>query len=162
MKNHLVYLKISPDNPMSVCCDLEYHISERLSQKLLQVTDNVQPRMLSILAQCKIIDYRDITTTYEYAAFIMTDSILYVTKPDYGWLMERLDRNIDVAQTQKLRDLVNIDSIDDTTFAINFLDETIDREEKWECKFETSSCLQNTFATIKTPWEKLFKVPLEN
>lgn len=147
---------------MSVCCDLEYHISERLSQKLLQVTNNVQPRMLSILVHCKIIDYRDITTTYEYAAFIMTDTNLYVTKPDYGWLMERLDRNIVVAQTQNIRDLVNIDTIDDTTFAINFLDETIDREEKWECKFETSSCLQNTFATIKTPWEKLFAVPLEN
>lgn len=147
---------------MPDCCDLEYQISERFSQKLLQVTSNVQPRMLAILAHCKIIDYNDITTTYEYAAFIMTDSDVYVTKSDYGWLMERLDRIIDVAQTQSIRDLVHIDHIDDTTFAINFLDETNDREEKWECKFETSSCLQNTFATIKTPWEKLFKVPLEN
>lgn len=92
----------------------------------------------------------------------MTDSNLYVTKPDYGWLMERFDRAIDVVQAQSIRDLVDISHIDDTTFAMNFLDETNDREEKWECTFETSSCLQNTFATIKTPWEKLFDVPLEN
>lgn len=117
--------------------------------------------MLSILNSCKITDYKDISTLHEFAAFIITDSNLYVTKPKYGWLIEKLDRDIEVAEMQKMRDLVSVDSIDERTFVINFLDETNDREEKWECKFETSTCLKSTFDTIKTPWEKLFEVPLE-
>lgn len=150
------------DNPLPGDCDLEYQISERISQKLLQITDNMQLKMLSILNYCKIIDHKDITTTHEYTAFIITDDNLYMTKSKYGWLIKKLERNIEVAQTQKIQDLVSYDRIDDTTFALNFLDETRDREEKWECKFETNSCLENTLESLKTPWEKLFKVPLEN
>lgn len=125
--------------------------------------------MLSILSYCKIIvdgsadnDHTDITTKHEYAAFILTDSKLYVTKPNYGWLIEKLDRNIDVAQSQKMQDLMNVEHINDTTFIITFLDEINSREEKWECQFETNSCLQNTYETLKTPWEKIFEVPLGN
>lgn len=167
--NTILVSMIFSDNPLPGYCDLEYQISERISQKLLQITNNEQLKMLSILNHCKIIidgsddnDHKDIATTHEYAAFVLTDSNLYVTKSKYGWLIEKLDRNIEVAQTQKMQDLVSVEHIDDTTFIITFLDEINSREEKWECKFETSSCLQNTFETLKTPWEKIFEVPLGN
>lgn len=143
-------------------CDLEYQISERISQKLLQITDNVQLKMLTILNYCKIIDHNDTTTTHEYAAFILTDSNLYLTTPKYGWLVEKLDRRIDVAQTQKMTDLVDVELVDETTFNISFLDEIRDQKENWECKFETSTCLQNVFETLGASWEKIFKVPLHN
>lgn len=145
---------------MPVYCDLEYQISERISQKLLQITDNVQLKMLTILNSCKIIDTNGISTVHEYAAFILTDSKLYITKSNYGWLIEKLDRSIDVAQMQLMSDLVEVDRIDETTFVIDFLDEIQEKTEKWECKFKTNTCLQNTFETLATSWEILFKVPL--
>lgn len=160
---------IFADNPLPGYCDLEYQISERISQKLLQITNNVQLKMLSILNNCEIIidgsadnDHKEITTTHEYAAFIITDFNLYVTKSNYGWLIEKLDRDIEVARARKMQDLVNVENVDDKTFIITFLDEIKNVEEKWKCKFDTSSCLQNTFETLKAPWEKIFGVPLEN
>lgn len=118
--------------------------------------------MFTILSYCKITDHDDVNTTHEYAAFILTDTNLYVTTIKYGWLVEKLDRNIDVARSQPIVDLVDVEHIDDTTFNISFLDETLDQKENWVCKFETSSCLQNTFETVAASWEKLFKVPLAN
>ncbi|XP_055302983.1 serine/threonine-protein kinase 11-interacting protein isoform X2 [Sitodiplosis mosellana] len=150
------------NNPLPVYCDLEYQISERISQKLLQITDNVQLKMLTILNNCKIIDQNDSSTVHEYAAFILTDSNLYVSTPKYGWTVEKLDRSIEVAQMQLMMDLVDVEHINETTFIISFLDEIQDKKQKWECKFETGSCLQNTFETLAASWEKLFKVPLSN
>lgn len=118
--------------------------------------------MLTILNCCKIIGHDDTTTVHEYAAFILTDSKLYVTKATYGWLIEKFDRTIETAKSQLMTDLVDVEHIDDTTFAMSFLDEIQDKKETWECKFETSSCLQNTFETLATSWEKIFKVPLAN
>lgn len=118
--------------------------------------------MLTILNCCKITDHNGTSTTHEFAAFILTDSNLYVTTPKYGWLIEKLDRRIDVAQIQKMTDLVDVEHIDETTFNISFLDEICDQKENWECKFETSVSLQNTFETLAASWEKLFKVPLHN
>lgn len=147
---------------MPVYCDLEYQISERLSQKLLQITNNVQLKMFTILNYCEITDHKDNKVVHAYPAFILTDSHLYVTTPKYGWLIEKLDRNIDVAQTQLMSDLVEVENIGETSFVLNFLDENRDQNEKWECKFETQSCLQNTLETLDTSWQKLFKVPLVN
>lgn len=156
----LFIFRFFSDNPLPVYCDLEYQISERISQKLLQITDNVQLKMLTILNYCKIIDQNGTSIVHEYAAFILTDSNLYVTTPKYGWTIEKLDRNIELAQMQLMTDLVDVEQIDDVTFIISFLDEIHDRKEKWECKFETGSGLQNTFETLATSWEKLFEVPL--
>lgn len=150
------------NNPLPVYCDLEYQISERISQKLLQITDNVQLKMLTILNSCKITDHNGTSTTHDYAAFILTDSNLYVTTPKYGWLAEKLDRRIEVAQLQQMTDLVDVEHIDETTFRMSFLDELRDQKEDWECTFETSTCLQNTFETLANSWEKIFKVPLNN
>lgn len=147
---------------MPVYCDLEYQISERISQKLLHITNNVQLKMFTILKYCKITDHDDANTTHEYAAFILTDTNLYVTTIKYGWLAEKLDRSIEVARSQPMTDLVDVEHIDENTFNISFLDETQDQKENWECKFETDSSLQNTFETLATSWEKLFKVPLAN
>lgn len=150
------------DNPLPGYCDLEYQISERFSQKLLQITDNVQLKMFTILNSCEITDDKDNKVFYEYPAFILTDSNLYVTSSKYGWLIEKLDRNIDLARTQLMSDLVDVEHIDETTIVLNFLDENRDQTEKWECKFETQSCLQNTFDAMDMSWQKLFKVPLSN
>lgn len=120
--------------------------------------------MLAVLNQCKIIVEDDDTAvvTHHYASLIVTDSNVYITKPHYGWLMEKADRLIDVQQTQLMMDLVDVEHIDDTSFYISFMDDVNDHKEKWECIFETNSCLQNTFDAIAQSWEKLFKVPLAN
>lgn len=118
--------------------------------------------MFTILNHCKVIDHNDSTVVYNHPAFILTDSHLYVTKSKYGWLIEKLDRSIEVARMQLMTDLVEVEHVDDTTFVISFLDENRDQKENWECKFDTSSCLQNTFETLAASWEKLFKVPLAN
>lgn len=118
--------------------------------------------MFTILDYCKIIEQNDTSIVHAYAAFILTDSNLYVTTPKYGWTVEKLDRNIEVAQMQLMMDLVEVEHIDNTTFVISFLDEIQDKRQRWECKFETSTCLQNTFETLAASWEKLFKVPLSN
>lgn len=149
------------DNPLPQYCTLEYQISERLSQKLLTITNNVQFKMLAILNECKITS-DDINETLEYVTFITTETNLYVSTSKYGWLMEKSDQNVEIAQTQLMTNLVDVNNITETSFCINFLDEINDRTELWKCSFETKSCLDSTFNAIAQSWEKLFQVPLAN
>lgn len=118
--------------------------------------------MLAILNQCIITDNNDFDTAHEFTAIIITDTKLHVTTSKYSWLMDKTERSIEVARSQLMTDLVDVEHIDETTFIITFLDEIREQKEKWHCVFETNSCLQNTFAAIAQSWEKLFKVPLSN
>lgn len=118
--------------------------------------------MFAILNCCIIRDNDESKTVHDFAALIVTDEHLYITTTKYGWLIDKLDQNIVVAKTQLMTDLVDVENINVTTFAISFLDEIQDRKEKWTCHFETESCLNDTFAPIAQSWEKLFKVPLAN
>lgn len=156
----------SADNPLPCYSSLEYQISERLSQKLLHVTDNVQLKMLAILNQCAILcDTHlavDASETHDLVAIIVTETNLYLTSSKYGWLAEKLDQNIELINTQLMTNVVGVDPVDDHTFLINFLDEIENRDEVWKCKFETKSSLDSTFNAIAQSWEKLFQVPLAN
>lgn len=120
--------------------------------------------MLAVLNQCKVIDEDETIDDiiHPFAALIITDSCLYLTKSTYAWLMEKCDRHIDLQQTQSMIDLVEVENIDETSFLIHFLDEISGHNEKWECNFETSACLQSTYDAIAQSWEKLFEVPLAN
>lgn len=148
------------DNPLPGYCDLEYQISERISQKLLQITENVQLKMFAILSRCKIVEDDDSETYCEHGAFIVTDTHLYLTTAKYAWLMDKTERSVEVARAELMTDLVEVDNVSGTTFAITFLDEIHNQKQVWHCAFETDSCLQNTLAAIAQSWEKLFKVPL--
>lgn len=160
--NVLLFFFFVADNPLPIYCDLEYQISERISQKLLQVTKNTQLKMFTILNYCNIIEDDESTLIYEHASFITTDSHLYLTKSKYDWLMDESDRGVEVARSQEMTDLIELDTVDEKTFMITFLDEIHDQRHVWHCSFETASCLQNTLAAISQSWEKLFKVPLIN
>lgn len=155
------YNNFFPDNPLPCYCTLEYQISERLSQKLLQVTENMQLKMLTILNECKIISDH-LNETYECVAFITVDTQLYLTTSKYGWLMDKIDQPIKVAQSQPMTDLVSVDNITDISFTMSFYDEFLKRHEAWDCTFETKASLDSTFAAIAQSWEKLFRVPLAN
>lgn len=150
------------DNPLPCYCTLEYQISERISQKLLQITNNEQLKMLAILNNCKVIS-DDLNETYEYSALIITDEKLYLTTSKYGWLADKLDMDIEIARTQLMSNAVGgVDNITDNSFTINFLDDIESRDETWQCTFETNACLESTFNAIAQSWEKLFQVPLAN
>lgn len=123
--------------------------------------------MLAILHQCTIksedISMGDDThITHDLVAIIITETNLYLTSPNYGWLADKLEQNIELVNTQLMTNIVGVDAIDDHTFSINFLDEIENRDEIWKCKFETKSSLDSTFNAIAQSWEKLFQVPLAN
>lgn len=149
------------DNPLPRYCSLEYQISERLSQKLLRVTDNVQLKMLAILSQCTIT-CEDTHETHSLVAIIITETKLYLTTSKYGWLADKLQQDIELVNTQLMTNIVGADPIDDHTFLINFLEERENRVEMWKCQFETKASLDSTFNAIAQSWEKLFQVPLAN
>lgn len=140
---------------------MEYQISERLSQKLLHITDGVQLKMLAILHQCTIT-CDDTHETHDLVAIIVTETNLYLTSSKYGWLADKLEQNIELSNTQLMTNVVGVDPIDEHTFLINFLDEIENHDEMWKCKFETKSSLDSTFNAIAQSWEKLFQVPLAN
>lgn len=156
-----LFFLCSTDNPLPCYCSLEYQISERLSQKLLHITNNVQLKMLAILNRCKITcDNR--RETHDFVSIIITETNLYLTSDNYGWLADRSEENIGLTNTQLITNIVGVDPIDDCTFLINFLDEIENRDEMWKCRFETKSSLDSTFNAIAQSWEKLFQVPLAN
>lgn len=116
--------------------------------------------MFAILNRCKITENDDSETLFEQAAFIVTDTHLYLTTAKYAWLMDKSECPIETARTELMTDLVEVDNVNDTSFSITFLDEIHNQKQAWHCAFETDSCLQNTLAAIAQSWEKLFKVPL--
>lgn len=116
--------------------------------------------MFAILNKCVIVDDDDTETICEHAAFIITDSHLYLTTSKYGWLMDKSERDVELKRTQFMTDLMELDNVNEKTFAITFLDEVRNEKQVWRCEFETASCLQNTLSAIAQSWEKLFKVPL--
>lgn len=155
----MINIFVHLDNPLPTFCSLEYQISERLSQKLLHVTKNAQLKMLALLNGCRISSDH-LTESYEHVAFITTDTALYLIKSNYGWLMEKFEYEIQVAQEQPMTNLIEIDDVTDTSFTIHYLDEINNRTELWRCIFETNSCLDSTFKAIAQSWEVLFQVPL--
>lgn len=123
----------------------------------------MQLKMFAILNRCIIIGNDDEKTVLDGAALIITDTNLYITMNKYGWLMDKLDQSIEVAESQLMMDLVAVENNDDDDkmFTIRF-DDDHERKEDWECSFETDTCLKDTFAAIAQSWEKLFEVPLMN
>lgn len=125
------------------------------------MTGNAQLKMLAILNRCQITSDH-LNETYDYVAFITTDSYLYLTTSKYGWLMDKFSIEPEIAQEQLMTNLVDIDNVTENSFTINFLDEINNRTELWQCTFETNSCLDSTFKAIAQSWEEYFKVPLAN
>lgn len=159
----MINSNLLPDNPLPSYCELEYQISERLSQNLLRLTKNTQLKMLAILTECKVTSEPEpLNESYDLAGIIVTDDHLYVTQPKYGWLMEKLDLNVQIAQAQLMTNLVDVTDIAENSFTLCFLDEISDRHDRWKCTFETKSSAESTFNTIEQSWQKFFHVPLAN
>lgn len=116
--------------------------------------------MFAILNQCVIVEDDDSETICDHAAFIITDSHLYLTTSKYGWLMDKSERSVELTRVQFMTDLMELDNVNEKTFAITFLDEVRNEKQVWRCEFVTAACLQNTLSAIAQSWEKLFKVPL--
>lgn len=117
--------------------------------------------MLAVLSKCQVISDQ-LNETYEYAAFIVTDSNLYLTNGKYGWLMDKFDLDIEVIQSQAITNLVEVEDKTEESMTMNFLDEIQDRNESWKCTFETDASLHSTFTAIAQSWERVFQVPLGN
>lgn len=147
------------DNPLPCYSSLEYKISERLSQKLLRITDNAQLKMLAILNQCEISG-RTAVESHELAAMVITESSLYLTTSKYGWLADKLDQGVELASTQPITNIADVAQENDLIFVIKYFNENDNEESSWKCTFETPSSRDSTFQAIAQSWEKYFQVPL--
>lgn len=148
------------DNPLPDYCNLEYEISERLSQKLLKTTENVQLKMLAILNKCEISADSSLSSE-EYAAFIITETNLYLTKSTHNWITDKSVNDFaEIYRSQFMSNLIEVERLNDTAIRINFFDENQDKNELWTCIFETTNNADSTLNAISQSWEKLFSVPL--
>lgn len=148
------------DQKVPATCKLDLQASEELQHKLQKLAEKKQIKLLAIFRSVEISS-EDVKNELKCGCFLVTDTHLYLTKSDFSWMYENSMQEIPVHLKQPMTNLVELDAVTESTFILNFMDETEDRTESWKFEFETKSCIDNTLASIDSIWSKLFGVPLQ-
>jgi hypothetical protein len=133
-------------------------ISESQQEKIFKITNHDDPIVMVVYKSVFVSS--DVKTEIKTGCFIVTETDLYLTKSDFQWIYENLEEDIPLFTRQPMTNLVELEGVTNSTFILNFMDETEDRTESWKFEFETKLCIDNTLKSISKVWEKVFGMPL--
>ncbi|XP_053961303.1 uncharacterized protein LOC128865206 isoform X1 [Anastrepha ludens] len=150
------------NNSLPSQCELKYQPSVELLKRLNTAVRDEQLKMCAMLNGC-IVTCGQAKRSLSTCTLLTTDTHLCISSSKFDWLTtSESDAEIEICLTQLMSNLVEVEHVDANTFTINYLDETQDQSELWQCAFETKENANSCLNAIAQSWEKLFGVPLLN
>nr|XP_014090536.2 uncharacterized protein LOC106617692 isoform X3 [Bactrocera oleae] len=150
------------NNSLPSLCELKYQPIAVLVKRINNAVSDEQLKMCALLNACTVTcgqAKRNLST----CTLLTTDTHLYISSSKFDWLStSESDAELEICMKQLMSNLVEVEQIDANTFLINYLDETQDLSEIWQCTFETQENADSCLNAIAQSWEKLFGVSLLN
>ncbi|XP_004533912.1 uncharacterized protein LOC101448579 isoform X1 [Ceratitis capitata] len=148
------------NNALPSQCELQYQPSAVLVQRLNTVVGDEQLKMCALLNAC-VVTCGQAKRSLNNCTLLATDTRLCISTSKCDWLSTTVvDSEIEICLTQLMSNLVEVEHVDANTFVINYLDETQDLSEIWQCTFETPENASSCLNAISHSWEQLFGVSL--
>uniref|UniRef100_W4VR35 Putative serine/threonine-protein kinase 11-interacting protein n=1 Tax=Corethrella appendiculata TaxID=1370023 RepID=W4VR35_9DIPT len=147
------------ENPLNFCT-LEYQPSDDLMQKLIKSTNEEKVKFVVVVNLCEILS-DEVLKSFQIATLVLTDNNFILTT-NIKWLNENSKYEIEKEFTQVMTNLVELETLNDLSVKLNFMDENEDKFETWRIDFVNETCKESTLNTISQSWEKIFGVPLVN
>ncbi|XP_030377461.1 serine/threonine-protein kinase 11-interacting protein [Scaptodrosophila lebanonensis] len=140
-------------------CELKHSPAENVVQRLSKAADS-KLTMCALLNGC-VWTCEGEKRNFDFCALLTTDSHLYLgSASKCNWLSASHSDEVEICLTQLMNNLVDVESVDDTEYKINFLDETQNKTELWHLKFATKDNAECCLNAIGQSWEQLFGVRL--
>ncbi|XP_039948966.1 uncharacterized protein LOC120767218 isoform X2 [Bactrocera tryoni] len=150
------------NNSLPSLCELKYQPTALLMKRINNAVNDEQLKMCALLNACTVTcgqAKRNLST----CTLLTTDTHLCISSSKFDWLTTSdADAEVEICMKQLMSNLVEVEQIDANTFLINYLDETQDLSEIWQCTFETQENADSCLNAIAQSWEKLFGVSLLN
>lgn len=150
------------DNSLPSLCELKYQPSAELVKRINAAVSDEQLKMCALLNTCTVTcgqAKRNLST----CTLLTTDTHLLISSSKFNWLStSEEDAELEICMKQLMSNLVEVEQFDANTFLINYLDESQDQSEIWQCTFETKDNADSCLNAIAQSWEKLFGVSLLN
>ncbi|XP_036345886.1 uncharacterized protein LOC118755144 isoform X2 [Rhagoletis pomonella] len=148
------------NNSLPSQCELKYQPSTELLKRLNNAVRDEQLKMCALLNGCTVT-CGQAKRSLNNCTLLTTDTHLCISSSKFDWLTTAAaDAEMEICLTQLMSNLVEVEQVDANTFTINYLDETQDQTEIWQCTFETKENANSCLNAIAQSWEKLFGVPL--
>lgn len=148
-----------------ICEEVELKISEHctsLMHQLLKNSKNYQDkdavRHLALFSSA-LLKYQDQQVQLKLSSLIVTTSVLAIC--NMQWLLPGNKESPYVIREQTMSNLIGVEH-HNSSLTLNFLDEIVGEEEVWILNFVTMSAAEVVITSIRSPWEELFSIPLQN
>ncbi|KAK9299456.1 hypothetical protein QLX08_007486 [Tetragonisca angustula] len=148
-----------------ICEKVELKISEHstfLMHQLLKNCKNYQDkdavRHLALFSSA-LLKYQDREVQLKLSSLIVTTSVLVMC--NMQWLLPGNKESPYVIREQTMSNLIGVEHYN-SSLTLNFLDEIVGEEEVWILNFVTMSAAEVVITSIRSPWEELFSIPLQN
>ncbi|KAF3423402.1 hypothetical protein E2986_01729 [Frieseomelitta varia] len=148
-----------------ICEKVDLKISEHstsLMHQLLKNCKNYQDkdavRHLALFSSA-LLKYQDREVQLKLSSLIVTTSVLVMC--NMQWLLPGNKESPYVIREQTMSNLIGVEHYN-SSLTLNFLDEIVGEEEVWILNFVTMSAAEVVITSIRSPWEELFSIPLQN
>ncbi|XP_033175784.1 serine/threonine-protein kinase 11-interacting protein isoform X2 [Bombus impatiens] len=148
-----------------ICEEVELKISEHctsLIHELLKNCKNYQDkdtiRHLALFSSA-LLKYQDLEIQLKLSSLIVTTSVLVIC--NMQWLLPGNKELPQIIREQAMSNLIGVEHYS-SSITLNFLDEIIGQEERWVLDFVSMSAAEIVITSIRSPWEELFSIPLQN
>ncbi|XP_006617650.1 serine/threonine-protein kinase 11-interacting protein isoform X2 [Apis dorsata] len=149
----------------SICEEVELTVSEYCTSSMYQLLkdcknyqDGDTVRHLALFSSA-ILKYQNLEVQLKLSSLIVTTSVLALC--NMQWLLPGNKESPHIIKEQAMSNLIGVEHYN-SSLTLNFLDEIIGQEETWILDFVSMSAAEIVVTSIRSPWEELFSIPLQN
>lgn len=149
----------------SICEEVELTVSEYCTSSMYQLLKDCKNyqngdtvRHLALFSSA-ILKYQNLEVQLKLSSLIVTTSVLALC--NMQWLLPGNKESPHIIKEQAMSNLIGVEHYN-SSLTLNFLDEVIGQEETWILNFVSMSAAEIVVTSIRSPWEELFSIPLQN
>jgi hypothetical protein len=150
-------------------------ISDTVLTKIMKVTDNNELKHSSYFMKCvaKITSGIDDSDEALFPPKIFSCGIFFITSEaihvstDFHWICENIsnnnnnkNENSSVTLTQPMTNLIELQKVTQTSFELNFMDDSEKTVEKWTFTYDSYARIAELLEILDKIWKKVFGMKL--